>query len=157
MLILLDQGGCFVARSARPWNRMLARLRAHRLDSALARGAPPDGTVALALRAQALVREPTRRDLARSAQRVLATATRPPGPGRLPVPVCQDRVRDSADEFEELIRRLLASGPVSVRGVAQASVLLCDARGPLYHRASQGDLRSRVHEAASALSPLGDS
>jgi len=41
---------------------------------------------------------------------------------------------------------------VPVRGVAQVSVLLGDANGPLYDRDSQDDLRARLSEAAGALS-----
>lgn len=98
-----------------------------------------------------LVRGPARRDLARSASRVLAAAMQGPAAGRLPVPVCRDRVRDCSAEFGELIRRLLAAGPVPALGIAKARVLLADASGPLYHRASAGDLRASVRDAADAL------
>ena len=152
MLVLLDEAGCPIASPVRPWDRLMVRLRAFRLDSELAGGASPDATVALALRAQMLVRVSARRDLARSAQRVLVAATQGPAAGRLPVPVCRDRVRDCSAEFGELIRRLLAGGPVPAGGMAKASALLADASGPLYHRASADDLRTRVRAAAGALS-----
>jgi hypothetical protein len=153
MLVLLDEGGCPIAHPAHPWDRLLMRLRAHRLDLDLARGASPDATVAMALRAQMLVSAAVRRDLARSAQRIVTAAIHTSPQGCLPVPICRDRVRDAAGEFAELTRRLLAAGPVTARGVAQASLLLSDARGPLYHRANPGDLRSMVREAAGALEP----
>ncbi len=70
------------------------------------------------------------------------------------VPICRDRVRESAEELEDLIRRLLAHGPVAARGVALASALLRDGSGPLYHRANPDDLRARVREAVTALDPL---
>ena len=153
MYVLLDEGnGCPVASTVRPRDRLLVRLHASRLDDDLAGGASPDATVTLALRAQMLVRGPARRDTARAAQRVLATAMHAPGAGPLPVPVCQDRVKDCSEEFAELIRRLAAAGPVSARGVARARVLLADASGPVYHRASTDDLRARVRDAADALS-----
>jgi len=155
MFVLLTDDGCIAARQVRPRDRLAARLRARRLDRELACGACPDAAVGLALRARLLVRTPMRRDLAASAQRVLAIATRTSADGRLPVPVCADRVRACAAEFEELIARLLADGPVAASGIAQASVLLSDATGPLYHRAVADDLRARVREAARALSPLG--
>jgi hypothetical protein len=153
MYVLLDEGnGCPVASTVRPRDRLLVRLHASRLDDDLAGGASPDATVTLALRAQMLVRGPARRDTARAAQRVLATAMHASGAGPLPVPVCQDRVKDCSEEFAELIRRLVAAGPVSARGVARARVLLADASGPVYHRASTDDLRARVRDAADALS-----
>jgi hypothetical protein len=174
----------------------MARVRASRLDSDLAGEASPDSTLALALRAQMLVSERTRRDLAEAARRLLATAMQPPAAGRsqtpaaarsqarasgrspaspadrllayggrgpqMPaarrplVPVCRDRVRESAEELGDLIRRLLADGPVAARGVALASALLRDGSGPLYHRANADDVRARIREAVSALDPLTD-
>src|SRR5215470_14662879 len=202
MLVLLDRADCPVATPARPWDRLMARVRASRLDSDLARDASPDSTVALALRAQMLVSERTRRNVADSARRLLATAMGPPAadrsqtpasdrsqtppadrsqalaPGGSPaspagsllayggrgpqmpaarrprVPVCRDRVRESAEELGDLIRRLLADGPVAARGVALASALLRDGSGPLYHRANADDVRARVREAVNALDPL---
>jgi hypothetical protein len=151
MLLLLDESGCPVVGAVRPWDRALVRLRSASLDRALAAGASPDASLALALRAQMLVRTRYRRDLARSANRVLATAMQPSLGARLPVPVCRDRVRDCSAEFGELIRRLDAAGPVPVQGVARASVLLSEADGPLYHRASPGDLRATVRAATQAL------
>jgi hypothetical protein len=172
MLVLLDESDCPVTRPARLRDRLLARLRASRLDRELATGASPDATVALALRAQVLVRARTRRDLARSAQRILATAMQAPAAGRppagnspaaprlyrraarpLPVPTCRDRVRNSSEELGDLIGRLLASGPVDARGVALTGVLLADGSGPLYRRAAYDDVRARVREAVNALSP----
>jgi len=149
MLVLLVVDGCPVARTVRPWDRLLAHWRACRLDRDLARGASPDATIPLALRAQLLVRGPARRDLARSASRVLAAAA--PAAGRLPVPVCRDQVRDCSAEFAELIGRLLSAGPVPAQGVAMARILLADASGPLYHRAGAGELRASVRDAADAL------
>ena len=161
MLVLLDEADCPVARPARPWDRLLARLRASRLDRDLADGASPDATVALALRAQRLVRPRTRRDVARGAQRVLAAATQAPAAdrtraraaGRLRVPICRDRVSNSSEELADLIRSLLAAGPAAARGVALASVLISDGSGALYHRGSADDVQARIREAVNALDP----
>jgi len=152
MLVLLVDD-CPVPVDVRSRDRLLARIRAFSLDAALAAGASPDATVALALRAQLLVRMPTRRGLARTARRILATAVCGPAGDRMAVPVCRDRVRDCAEELEGLIRRLLAAGPVSARGVAQARALLADGASPIYHRASRDNLRARVLAATEALSP----
>jgi hypothetical protein len=151
MLLLMDKTGCPVASRARAWDRLLMRLRGFRLDQDLARGASPEASVELALRAQLLVRPRHRRELARSMGRLLSTAQGRPYGGRPSVPVCRDRVRECEDEIGELIRRLQASGPVPARGVAKAGLLLADASGPLYRRASRDDLRTRVSEAADAL------
>lgn len=151
MLVLLNQGGCPVAVTAGPRARFLAWARAGRLDRQLAAGASPDATVPLALRAQALVRTRTRRVLAGGARRVLAAANQPRSASLVPVPVCRDRVRDCSAELSELIGALLAAGPVSPRGVARTQALLSDAGSPLYFRANHEDLRTRVRDAADAL------
>ena len=151
MLVLLEEEGSPVACTVRPWDRLLIRLRAFGLDHDLAAGASPEASFALALRAQMLVRTRHRHDLAGAANRVLAMASQPSLSSRPRVPVCGDRVRDCSEEFGELIRRLRAAGPVPVRGVAKAVVLLGDASGPLYHPATADDLRTRVRDAADAL------
>jgi len=151
MLVLLEEAGSPVAAAAHPWDRLLARWHAFRLDSDLAAGASPEASLGLALRAQVLVRPRHRYELARTADRVLATAMQPSYSGRPRVPVCRDRVRDCSEEFGELICRLRATGPVPARGVAKVGVLLADAGGPLYHRASADDLCAQVRDAADAL------
>jgi hypothetical protein len=151
MLLLLDAAGCPVVSTARPWDRLLARLRAFRLDHALADGASPEASVQLALRARLIARPRHQDDLARAVSRVLATSRQAPLAGRPRVPVCRDRVTDCEDEFTELIGRLQAAGPVSVRGIAKVGMLLADASGPLYYRDSPDDLRARVRDAADAL------
>jgi hypothetical protein len=150
MLLLMDAAGCPIVSEVRPWDRLRARLRAFRLDQALAGGASPEASVELALRARRLARPRHRRDLVRGVRRLLETTRRSSLASR-PVPVCRDRVRDCEDEFAELIDRLQAAGPVSVRGIAKADLLLADGTGPLYHRASPDDLRARVRDAADAL------
>jgi hypothetical protein len=152
MLLLMDKAGCPVASRARAWDRLLMRLRGFRLDQELARGASPEASVELALRAQLLVRPRHRRELARSMSRLLSTAQGPPDGGRLPVPVCRDQVRECEDELGELIGRLRARGPVPARGVAKAGLLLADASGPLYRCSARDDLRAMVREAAAAVS-----
>jgi hypothetical protein len=151
MLVLLEDGDCPVAVNARPWDRLRARLHATKLDTDLAAGASPDGSMELALRARTLVQTCTRRDLAVGARRILAQAAQQPSPSRLPVPVCRDQVRACSAELTELIGRLLAAGPVSARGVAQTRMLLASANSPVYDRASSADLRARVSRAADAL------
>jgi hypothetical protein len=153
-VLLLDHADHLLARRVRPWHRLLVRLRAGGLDRALADGASPEATVALAVRAHMLATGRARADLAGGARRIALAAAQPPASGRPAVPVCLDRVRASAPEFGELISRLLAGGLVPARGIAQASILLGDARGPLYHRASRDDLRARIRQAADALDPL---
>jgi hypothetical protein len=158
MLVLLNNSDTGpVPAEAGPRDRLRARWHAGHLDHELADGASPDSTIDRSLRAQALVQLCTRRDLARSMQRVLAAATQRPAAARLPAPVNWAPVAACAAELNELISRLLAPGPVSARGVAQARLLLTDAGGPLYrvsHRSGTTELRARVCSAAGALNAL---
>ena len=69
-------------RRVRLRDRVQARLRANRLDRALAEGVPPERSVALALRARRLVEPAVATTLARAIQRVLRDAWHPePMPG----------------------------------------------------------------------------
>lgn len=155
MLVLLDRGDIDPTPAvAGPRDRLRARWHADHLDRELARGASPDSSVDRSLRAQSLEDPRTRRDLARSMERVLAEAGRPPVSGRRYTPVSRAPVAACAVELNELISRLLAPGPVAARGVAQARLLLTEAGGPLYRvgrRSGAAELRAKVRAAAGAL------
>jgi hypothetical protein len=148
MLVVLDDDRTgLIACTPTPWDRLKARVRADRLDGVLADGASPETSLGLAVRAQTLAGMRARTDVARGMQRILAAA----GGRRSPVPVCSDRIRACSGEFAELISRLLGPGPVLAQGVAQAKALVTDVSGPVYHRASQTDLRSSLRAALKAL------
>jgi len=148
MLVILDDGRTgLMACKPSPWDRLKARVRAGQLDGVLAGGASPEGSLALAVRAQQLAGTRARTEVARGMQRILDAAAGRRGP----VPVCSDRIRPCSAELAELISRLLGPGPVSAQGVARARALVTDARGPVYHRASQTDLRSSLRAAMDAL------
>lgn len=129
------------------------------LDRRLAAGAAPESGVALALRADRIVRPRARHDLARSLRSMMRSAHRPP-------PLCgtfisRRRVRAAERELRALCQRLLADGPVSAHGVAQLRLLLTDGRSPLYDgRATEDDraeddraedLTGRVRRIRNAL------
>jgi hypothetical protein len=147
LVVLEDERAGLVACTPSPWDRLKARMRASRLDCVLAAGTPPEDSLGLAVRAELLAGMRARTDLARGMQRIMDAA----GGHRSPVPVCNDRIRACSGEFAELISRLRGPGPVSAQGVAQARALVTDAGGPVYHRASQTDLRSSLRAAMDAL------
>jgi hypothetical protein len=148
MLVVLDDDRAGLVECApSPRDRLRARVRAGYLDGALAAGVPPEASLVLAVRAQLLAGTRYRTDVARGVQRIMDSAAGRPGP----VPVCNDRVRACSAELAELTSRLLGPGPVSAQGVARARALVTDARGPVYHRASQTDLRSSLRAAMDAL------
>lgn len=132
----------------------MARTHSFALDRDLARGASPEASVRLALRARRLTGIRERRMLARAIRHLLDTASRPAGAAVPAVSVCRDRVQAAAREFEALADRLLSPAPVPAHGMAQASMLLHDGSGPLYRRSSREDLPARVHQALESLDVL---
>jgi hypothetical protein len=150
MLVLLaDANGSPTVKRVRPWDRMVTRCLAARLDRELAAGVASDSSAVLALRAQQLTRPSARRDLAESVESALAAGS---AAGRSPaVPVCRDKVGEAAGELRELVGCLVTPGPVPARGVALVHVLLSDGGGPLYQGNSTSDLHTRAREAADAL------
>jgi len=148
-------------RRLRPWERVLARSQAARLDLELAEGASPEANASLAARAARLTSTEFRRHLAVSLRRILAAAGEPAlaaaaraplgaaRPIRVPVPTT--RISQSAPLLAELASRLLEPGPVPARGVAMVARLLADGTGPLYREAAHDDLGAMAERAASAL------
>ncbi len=167
MYVLVDDDrGGLALRRLQPWDRLLARCQAGRLDRELAEGASPEASASIAARAARLTSMEFRRGLAASLQRiVLATGEAPralparpvaapkaPGAAHPPrVPLRRARIRRSARPLAELAARLAEPGPVPVRGVAMVTRLLSEGTGPLYHGASRDDLGVMVERAAQAL------
>jgi hypothetical protein len=133
-------------------DRVSARLRAHRLDQALAAGAAPDSSAGMSLRARALVRVETRRELAGALRRLTRTGVSPGALGSR-VTTSGPRVSAVRDDLERLAERLLEPGPVSARGVALTQELLTDGTGPLFWAESADDLEVRLHTVLEALEP----
>lgn len=155
MLLVTERTGTGpAARHASPWDRIVARARSFALDRELARGASPEASVRLALRAQRLTGMRERRMLALGIKRLLDSTARPAGSARPLVTVRRDQVRAAAPELEALAARLLSPAPVPARGMAQTSLLLHDGSGPVYRRSSAEDLPARVHQTVEALDTL---
>lgn len=136
--------------------RVLTRLRAWSLDSQLARGACPDTSAALSLRAHQLIGVTERRRLAREIASVLREACRSPWMQDWEVPIYRRQVLAARTDLCELADRLLTPMPVDACGVAQVQMLLRDGGGPIYWP-SQGDaLQRAVCAAIDALEPQLD-
>jgi hypothetical protein len=172
-VLLEDDLGRLTLHRLRPWDQIMARCLAARLDCELAGGARPETAPGLAARAIRLTSMEFRRDLATSLQRILAAAgfpsvearvllggrrARPAAahpPARVArgshVPLRRTRISRSAPELAELVGRLVQPGLVPARGVAMVSQLLADGRGPLYREACRDDLGAIVERAAQAL------
>ena len=158
-VLLCDEQGHFALRRLRPWHRLLARCAAPRLDRELAAGASPESSALLAARAMQLTSVKSRRALAASLQRILAAAGQSPAgvslgavaihPSR--VPLCRERISQSAGPLARLAGHLAVPGPVPVQGVAMASQLLADGTGPLYHAGCGDDLDDIIAKVTRAL------
>jgi hypothetical protein len=158
-VLLHDDLGRFTLRRLWPWQRLLARWMAGRLDRELAAGASPEASAFLSARAMQLTSMKSRRDLATSLQRILVAAGQLPAglpleaaalhPPRLPL--CLARIGQSAGPLARLARSLAVAGPVPAQGVAMVSQLLADGTGPLYREACGDDLLSIIEKARRVL------
>lgn len=152
-LLLTEQpdSGYVISRQSRVRERLVARMRSFELDAALARGASPDSSAALSLRAHELISRRTRRRLSKRIHCLLREARRPPSPLSPGVPICRRKVLTASVELENLAERLTAPGPVDVRGVAQVELLLRDGSSALYGGPHRSDLHRAVRAAMSLL------
>jgi hypothetical protein len=135
-----------------PYDRLISRLAAPRLDRALAEGVPPSSSAALAQRAHALTAPEKRSELASTLRRI-ARGELEPGAFGLRIAASRAQVEVAREDLERLARRLAASGPVDPRGVARTQGLLSDGAGPLLWERSPGDLRAELRRALAALEP----
>jgi hypothetical protein len=148
--LLITHGNTVVGRRAGMRDWVEARLRATELDRELARGVAPETCGALSLRARKLIGPDARATLARQLRRVVSDA-RGGHAWMTRVAIRRPEVLDAAAELDALAERLAAPGPVDVRGVALAHVLLTDGTGPLYFRGATDELRASVARALSRL------
>jgi hypothetical protein len=133
-------------------DRLTARVRARKLDLALAAGAQSDTDAGLALRAQQLTDPGRRRSLADTLRQIVSEAYQPGDVPYLRKPPCRARVIEASEELIRLANSLAQPGPVAVRGIAQTQLLLSDGTGPLYNPASRVDLRRHTISATENLS-----
>ncbi|PZS31403.1 MAG: hypothetical protein DLM58_11755 [Pseudonocardiales bacterium] len=145
-----------VAVQPRLRDHLAARLHTDRIDHDLAQGASPDGSVTAALRAQLLTSTSTRQLLARGLQRAVDIAMTPAVASSRAAAQNRPRIREVAADLDELGRRLLADGPVSVRGVARTKVMLTDGAGPLYNARQADQLGAQIRAAIDAMNVIED-
>jgi hypothetical protein len=154
VIVLLEKGGGLRLRRVHPWDLLTARLRASALDRALAAGASPESSVALAVHAEHLHAGGQRSLLARSLRRVGASSEAPTA-RHLRAPLDRLAVRRARAELEALAARLTSSEPLDVRGVARVRTLLADGTGPLYRENEPGRLRRELVATLASLDPAG--
>jgi hypothetical protein len=147
----IDEG--IVFRRAGLRHRLVARVRAARLDDDLARGVAPEASVPLLLRAQRLIAPGTRAALARDIERILRDAMSSCVWVISQVTPRRRAVLDAAEELHALAHRLVEPGPVSAGGVARVRLLLTDGRGPLYFDGAHDGLRTIASSALASLEP----
>ena len=153
--LLLTAGfdGLVLARRPLLKDRLAARLRARRLDRALAQGTPPEASAALALRAQRLTEPEERASIARELRRVLREAGGSRRPEFARIKPSQGRVLGAREQLRRLADTLEEPGPVAASGVAQARLLLTDGTGPLYNPDSRTTLVAGAARALRELRP----
>jgi hypothetical protein len=148
-----ETGGGIAVQCAGLRDRLVARLRAARLDQELARGVAPDTSAPLVLRAQRLIAPSTRAGLAREIERMLRDALTGYVWVIARVAPRRREVLDAANELDALARRLVEPGPISAGGVARVRLLLTDGTGPLYFHGATDRLRTLASGALEGLEP----
>jgi hypothetical protein len=133
------------------WLRCATRCRARELDRQLAAGADPMQSDALSLRVGQLGSARSRRRIACALRGAVALAERDAYPVMGAPPIRRSAVRASGGLLLEIAERLLNREPVGVRGVAIASRLIEDRRGPLYRDDAARPLTVTSFEALAAL------
>jgi hypothetical protein len=132
------------------WARVGTHLRAVELDRRLADGWSPDRCVELSIRARRLSSARHRRRLARLWRRLPRTAALPPHPFDPTVPIARAEILRSTDLIEQLAELLESGRPLDPGGIAQAALLLCDERSPIYSP-TQRDLRQALDHVLDVL------
>jgi hypothetical protein len=135
-----------------PYDRLVARLSAGRLDRELAEGASPGASAQLNLRASALTAPTKRRELAATLRRIARDEVEPAAFGAR-LAASREQTSKARLALEQLARRLADAAPVDPRGVALTQELLSDGAGPLFWDRSRDDLGALLGEALAALGP----
>jgi hypothetical protein len=134
------------------WLHCATRCRARELDRRLAAGADPMQSDQLSLRVGQLGSPRSRRRIACALRGVVALAERDAYPVMVAAPRIQRAaVRASGGLLLEIAERLVSCEPLGVRGVAIASQLIEDRRGPLYRDDAARPLTVTAFEALVAL------
>jgi hypothetical protein len=124
------------------------------LDRRLAEGRPPESSLLLAARAQALVSPALRETYAGFWQHLSRRAALLPSTRTLRGPFNREAIGACAGPMAEVHRELAAKAPVSARGVAMVSRLLADGTGPLYdRRVGPAQLDATLRDVITALRP----
>jgi hypothetical protein len=133
--------------------RLRVLLQRARLDRELADGLRADSSPLRRRRAEQLVSERCRRELADALERAIRDSHRPRPVFTAAATLQAREIRAARPVLEALIRRLRDDLPVRVRGVALVRVLLTDGASPLYHPHPAGALRAWADTALRALRP----
>jgi len=131
--------------------RLRARVERSSLDAALARGADPCESRALAHRAARLTSECIRKKMAAGIEDTLAIAGRAPRAFSAAIEPDRDEVAAAAPLLMRVRELLLSSTPVYARGVALLEELLGQGDSSLYLPSSPGDLSHQLRPIIAAL------
>jgi hypothetical protein len=123
------------------------------LDRRLAEGASPANSPELALRAEQLMADRSRRALSSALIAAVNAVGRPRGPWAAAAPIAAPGVRAAEGRLELLACDLVTPGHPSVRAVALVSWLVCDPGSPLHNGQSPVTVSEIADRARSALSP----
>jgi hypothetical protein len=128
--------------------RVLAVVRAPTLDADLAAGVRSSATLAHQLRADHLTRARVRRRIATALYRAVADASRPVRHGTPQAPLSREAIRCCHRELRALATSVATLENPRTQGLAIASQLAFDGRGPLFFQPGQ---RGAIERLANTI------
>lgn len=133
------------------WQELGAKVGGFWLDRELAAGTAPEASALLALRAETLVAEACRDDLASCLVNIglqVGESTSRRSPRITPR---ASTVRNNIRGIFDLASRLRDTAPVSARGMARVAILVTDGSGPMFYSTLASDLADAISGARDAL------
>lgn len=130
--------------------RFLAFVQAPSLDAELANGIRPSATLAHQLRADHLTRARVRRRIATALYRAVADASRPVRHGTPQAPLSREAIRCCHRELRALATSVATLENPRTQGLAIASQLAFDGRGPLFFQPGQRGAIERLANTVQA-------
>jgi hypothetical protein len=135
--------------------RLLAALEAPKLDAELAAGIRPSVSAAHQARADHLLRHRVRHRVASALNRAVDDASRPARRWTPQAPLSREAVRGCGGQIRELADLVATLDSPRTQGVAIASQLAFDGRGPLFFQPGRPDgverLANTLNSAQMAL------
>jgi hypothetical protein len=132
-------------------DRLIARMLGRSIDRELAAGVAAPISQAHTARVDQLTTERTRRSVARTLEKLIVVAERPPPRVRITATPCREQVRQAEELIRSTAARLRSAEPLDARGIAGLRTLLSNFSGPCYVPGLPDALKVALQEVSNSL------